>query len=93
MTTTFLRFVDEAAFLAALAAVGITEEQTTLADGTAIDVIGTLHEPVILADDGETVLSGGALSPGWHVNLAGTLPVGWEEYLVTPLHPQRIFAS
>lgn len=90
--TIFCKFPDEAAFRAAAAAAGIAEEQTTLDDGTAIDVIGTLYTPVVLAADGETILSGGAPSPGWHVNLAGTLPAGLEQYLITPLHPQRIFA-
>jgi hypothetical protein len=92
MTTTFLKFPDESAYLAAAAAAGIDAEQTTLADGTALDVIGPLYTPVVLAADGETILSGGELLPGWHVNLAGALPAGWDAYVISPTHPQRIFA-
>lgn len=92
MSTIFCKFPDAATYLAAAVAAGIEEGQTTLADGTALDVIGLLYEPVVLAEDGETILSGGQPAAGWHVNLAGILPDGWEEYTVTPAHPQRLFA-
>jgi hypothetical protein len=29
---------------------------------------------------------------GWHVNYVGSLPEGWEQYVVTPNNPVRIFA-
>jgi hypothetical protein len=29
---------------------------------------------------------------GWHVNFAGMLPDGWDEFLVTPNDPYRVFA-
>jgi hypothetical protein len=29
---------------------------------------------------------------GWHVNFAGTLPDGWDEFVVTPAAPYRVFA-
>lgn len=30
---------------------------------------------------------------GWHVNYVGELPVEWEQYVVTPEQPVRVFAS
>ena len=29
---------------------------------------------------------------GWHLNYQGELPEGWEEYVVTPEQPVRVFA-
>jgi hypothetical protein len=29
---------------------------------------------------------------GWHVNYQGVLPDGWEEFLVEPTNPYRVFA-
>ena len=29
---------------------------------------------------------------GWHVNYNGELPEGWEEFVVTPVEPVRVFA-
>lgn len=29
---------------------------------------------------------------GWHVNYIGELPEGWEEFVVTPVEPVRVFA-
>jgi hypothetical protein len=29
---------------------------------------------------------------GWHVNFAGVLPDGWDDYLVEPANPYRVFA-
>jgi hypothetical protein len=29
---------------------------------------------------------------GWHVNFSGELPDGWDNYLVEPANPYRVFA-
>lgn len=29
---------------------------------------------------------------GWHVNYSGKLPEGWEEFVVTPENPVRVWA-
>jgi hypothetical protein len=29
---------------------------------------------------------------GWHVNFAGELPDGWNEFVVSPADPYRVFA-
>jgi hypothetical protein len=58
----------------------ITEEGEliTASHSHAIDEIGT-----IVKDD--------IPRSGWHVNYAGEPPEAWEEYLVTPQHPARVF--
>lgn len=28
---------------------------------------------------------------GWHVNYAGELPEGWEQYVVQPINPVRVW--
>ena len=37
------------------------------------------------------VITPPAAISGWHVNYAGEPPEAWEEYLVTPQHPVRVF--
>jgi hypothetical protein len=59
----------------------------------AIDVVGTIHnnDAVIDPDTGE-ITSPATPMAGWHVNFIGELPTGWDEFLVTPVAPYRVFA-
>jgi hypothetical protein len=59
----------------------ITEdgELITASHSHAIDEIGT-----IIKDD--------IPRSGWHVNFAGEPPEAWQQYLVTPQHPARVWA-
>jgi hypothetical protein len=86
MTTHYLRFPDEPTGMAALAAAGFTATDedgatvvVTASHSHALDVIGPLW-------------IGGILLEGWYVNFIGTLPDDWQQYVVAPKRPARVFA-
>jgi hypothetical protein len=90
----FLRFPDESAWTAAATEAGflIDDTLTAYTHGHAIDVVGTItrggeYDP----ETGDVIVAPEVLD-GWHVNFAGTLPEGWEEFVVTPADPYRVFA-
>ena len=100
MTVYYLRFPDEPAGMAALEAAGFT---TTDEDGAtvvitashthALDVIGPIsiggeYDP----ESGEVITPPTPLD-GWHVNYVGEIPEEWNDYLVNPEQPVRVFAS
>ena len=95
----FFRFPDETTGMAALDAAGFT---TTDEDGTvqiltashayALDVVGSISIGGEYDEEGE-VIEPPTLLDGWHVNYVGELPDGWEEYVVRPEQPVRVFAS
>jgi len=91
----FFRFPDEATGMAALEAAGLLTEDgdpITASHIHALDVIGTISIGGEYDDEGE-VLVPPALLDGWHINYSGELPDGWEEYIVNPKNPVRVFAS
>jgi hypothetical protein len=70
----------------------IDDTLTAYTHGHAIDVVGTItrggeYDP----ETGDVIVAPEVLD-GWHVNFAGTLPDGWEQFLVTPADPYRVFA-
>ena len=86
MITYYLRFPDEATGMAALVAAGFTATDedgatvvVTASHSHALDVIGPLWIGGILLED-------------WHVNFIGTLPDDWQQYVVAPKRPARVFA-
>ena len=90
----FLRFPDESAWTAAATEAGflIDDTLTAYTHGHAIDVVGTItrggeYDP----ETGDVIVAPEVLD-GWHVNFAGTLPDGWDEFLVEPANPYRVFA-
>jgi hypothetical protein len=114
----FLRFPDEATWIAAATEAGFytkpvrarNEDGTYAADDTstpadeawestliaythdrAIDVVGTITRGGEYDEDGKVLVKPTTL-PGFHVNFAGTLPDGWDEFVVTPAAPYRVFA-
>jgi hypothetical protein len=97
--TYFLRFPDESTWTSAATAAGFFSEpdedgNTTLAAYThdhAIDCIGTITRGGEYDEDGKVLVKPTTL-PGFHVNFAGVLPDGWDEFLVEPANPYRVFA-
>jgi hypothetical protein len=96
MTTTYLRFPDEPTGMAALEAAGFTNddgEVITASHTHAIDVIGPISIGGEWDSEAGEVLVEPTLLEGWHVNYVGSLPDGWNSYVVTPEQPVRVFAS
>jgi hypothetical protein len=98
--TYFLRFTDEQTWTEAATEAGYFSEpdedgNTTLAAYThdrAIDVVGVItrggeYDP----ETGEVIVAPTVLD-GWHVNFQGVLLDGWDEFLVKPANPYRVFA-
>ena len=98
--TFFLRFADEATWTEAATEAGFYSEpdedgNTTLLAYThdhAIDVVGVItrggeYDP----ETGEVIVAPTVLD-GWHVNFQGVLPDGWDEFLVEPANPYRVWA-
>ena len=89
----FLRFPDESTWTAAATEAGflIDDTLTAYTHGHAIDVVGTITRGGEYDEDGKVLVKPTVL-PGFHVNFAGTLPDGWDEFLVEPANPYRVFA-
>ena len=99
MTTHYLKFPDESTGMAALDAAGLlyTDEDGNQAPITAsldhaLDVVGVIYRAGTFDAETGEVITPPASRDGWHVNYIGTLPDGWEQYVVEPLRPSRVFA-
>jgi hypothetical protein len=98
--TYFLRFPDESTWTTAATEAGFYSEpdedgNTTLVAYTndhAIDVVGTITRGGEWDYETGAVITPPTVLPGWHVNFQGVLPDGWEEFLVEPANPYRVFA-
>jgi hypothetical protein len=90
--THFLRFPDEQSWTAAATEAGYITDDTLAAytHDRAIDVVGTITRGGKYDEDGKVLVKPTTL-PGFHVNFAGTLPDGWDEFLVEPANPYRVF--
>ena len=89
----FLRFPDESAWTATATEAGFLIDNTLTAytHGHAIDVVGVITRGGEYDEDGKLLVKPTTL-PGFHVNFAGVLPDGWDDYLVEPANPYRVFA-
>ena len=89
----FLRFPDESTWLTAAADAGFIVDDTLAAytHDHAIDVVGAIARGGEYDDEGAVIVAPTVL-PGFHVNYSGELPDGWDDYLVTPAAPYRVFA-
>jgi len=92
--TQFLRFPDADTWTAAASEAGFMADDTLAAytHDRAIDVVGTItrggeYDP----ETGEVIVAPTVLD-GFHVNYSGDLPEAWEEYVVAPEQPYRVFA-
>jgi hypothetical protein len=98
--TYFLRFTDEATWTTAATEAGFFSEpdedgNTTLVAYTndhAIDVVGVITRGGEWDYETGDVITPPEVLPGWHVNFQGVLPDGWEEFLVEPANPYRVWA-
>ena len=91
--THYLRFPDEATALAALAAAELLTDDgrpITASHSHALDLIGPLWVGGRWDEEGEQI-EAPVLLEGWHLNYSGELPDGWEQYLVQPRRPKRVF--
>lgn len=89
----FFRFPDEATGMAALEAAGLLNEDgeyITASHSHALDVIGTISRGGEWDEEG-SVITPPTVLDGWHVNFIGELPDGWEEFVVEPTNPVRIW--
>ena len=93
--THFLRFPDESTWTAAASEAGFITDDTLAAytHDHAIDVVGTITRGGEYDPETGEVISAPEVLDGWHVNYAGDLPDGWEQYVVRPEQPVRVFAS
>ena len=98
--THYLRFPDEPTGMAALEAAGFTTVDDsgativiTATHTWALDVIGPLQVGGSYDPKTGEVIDPPTPLPGWHVNFIGDLPQDWEQYVVAPRHPQRVFAG
>jgi len=73
----------------------ITEdgELITASHTFAIDEIGTIYKGGTYDAETGEVITPPIPRSGWHVNYAGEPPDGWEQYVVSPEQPVRVFAS
>lgn len=56
----------------------------------SIDIVNTIVENGQYDEEGNVIIKPITLS-GWHINYIGELPSNWEQYLVTPENPVRVF--
>ena len=91
--TQFLRFPDEKTWLTAAADAGFIVDDALAAytHDRAIDVVGTITRGGEYDDEGAVIVAPTVLA-GFHVNFAGVLPSGWDEFAVSPIEPYRVFA-
>jgi len=92
--TQFLRFPDADAWTAAASEAGFMADDTLAAytHDRAIDVVGTISRGGEYDPETGDVIVAPTVLAGFHVNYSGDLPSGWEEFLVAPEQPYRVFA-
>ena len=92
--TYFLRFPDESAWTVAATEAGLLIDDTLLAytHDRAIDVVGVITRGGEYDMETGDVIVAPTVLDGWHVNFQGVLPDGWDEFMVEPANPVRVWA-
>jgi hypothetical protein len=89
------KFPTRAHFRSLAEAEGLVTEEgelITASHSHAIDEVGTITKGGEYDPETGEVITPPTVISGWHVNYAGDPPEAWEEYLVTPQHPARVWA-
>jgi hypothetical protein len=92
--THYLRFPDEATGIAALTDAGFTDANGTVLTAShthALDVVGVITIGGEYDPESGDVLVPPTVLDGWHVNYIGELLDGWEQYVVEPANPVRVW--
>ena len=90
------KFQSRAQFRTLAKAEGLITEDGELITAShtfAIDEVGTIYKGGTYDPETGEVLVPPIPRSGWHVNYAGEPPDEWEQYVVEPEHPVRVFAS
>lgn len=97
--TYYLRFPNETTCIAALEAAGLlyTDENNikkpiTASHEHALDIIGIISIGGEYDFETGEVITPPTILPGWHCNYIGELPNDWQQYIVTPEQPVRVWA-
>jgi hypothetical protein len=99
--THYLRFPDQSTGMVAIGAAGFIAPATdefpktviTASHTHALDVVGIISRGGKWDPETGDVVVPPVILAGWHVNFIGELPDDWEQYLVEPRHPARVFAG
>jgi hypothetical protein len=88
------KFPTRAHFRTLAEAEGLITEDDQLITAShthSIDEVGTITKGGTYDPEGE-IITPPTVRNGWHVNYAGEPPEAWDQYLVTPQHPARVWA-
>ena len=92
--THYLRFPDADTGMKALDDAGLLDADQnpiTASHDHALDVVGVITIGGKWDENGKVLVRPTVLK-GWHVNYCGELPEAWENYVVTPEQPVRVWA-
>jgi hypothetical protein len=91
--TYYLKFPNEKTATQLLKKAGFLDEDKNIISCThnyAIDVVGVITQGGEYDEEGNVITQPITLS-GWHINYVGELPSDWEQYLVSPEFPVRVY--
>lgn len=93
--THFIRFPDAETGMKALDDAGLLDgdlQFITASHNHALDVIGEIQRGGEWDPETGEAITPPTVLDGWHVNFIGELPDGWEEFVVEPENPVRVWA-
>jgi hypothetical protein len=95
--TNYLRFPDEDTFKYASITAGLYKEPEgsyiQYTHEHAMDIVGTIYNnDAVLDPETFELITPATQMEGWYINYIGELPDGWDQYLVSPTAPYRVFA-